>query len=176
MAAKKKAELKTPKLASKTILLLLAALLLGIVLGVGTKLGWDFLTGQKNNVGLQASKTQNNKEVVPPTNQNSLPANFPNDFPFYPKSSLKTSWTTQGELKEGISVLWESDDAPQKVAAFYKEKLPELGWSVNSSFESEGSYTISFKKETVDGFVGIVQGEGGITQISVTLGIEIISI
>jgi len=176
MAAKKKAEAKTPKLTQKSIIFLFAALLLGIAIGVGIKLGFDLLMGQKVSSVQETPKTQTNQEKLPPTDQNSLPPNFPKDFPLYSGSKLKTSWTTQGELREGISVLWESGDTPQKVAAFYKEKLPELGWSVNSSFESEGSYTISFEKDTSDGFVGITSGEGGVTQISVTLGIEIINI
>ena len=176
MAAKTKQEPKPSKKAPNMMLLLSAVLLVGIIIGVGAKLAYDFLAGQKNNPGRESQTVPKGQEEVTSEDTNSLPTNFPKDFPLYPDSSLKTSWTTQGELKEGISVLWESGDASQAVADYYKQKLPELGWSVNSSFDSEGSYTISFEKETIDGFIGITLGEGGLTQISVTLGIEIISI
>jgi len=176
MTTKTKQEPKVPKKAPKMILLLSAVLFVGIIVGVGAKLAYDSLAGQKISPGRESQTTPKGQGEIPSGDTNTLPANFPKDFPLYPDSSLKTSWTTQGELKEGISVLWESGDAPQVVRDFYKQKLPELGWSVNSSFESEGSYTISFEKEITDGFIGITLGEAGLTQISVTLGIEIISI
>jgi hypothetical protein len=176
MTPKKKKEQTPSRTAPSLILILVATLVVGIILGVGAKLAYDSLVGFQKSTPEKAQPappSQNHKEQE---DLSKLPTNFPPDFPIYPGSSLKTSWVSQGELREGISVLWESKDSPQAVSEYYKKKLPELGWIVGSSFESEGSYTISFEKETSDGFIGITQGEGGLSQISVTLGIEIISI
>src|SRR3989344_5477390 len=175
MAAKKKTEQKRLRISPKSVFLLSGTLLLGVLIGIGVKLAYDFGVNHKKQTNLEPPVQQSQKEEVP-TSVNSLPQNFPQDFPVYPDASIKTSWTTQGELKEGISVLWESEDTPLKVADYYKKKLGEFGWSVGSSFESEGSYTISFEKETGEGFMGITRGEGGLTQISVTVGVEIINI
>src|SRR3972149_8124250 len=139
MAAKKKTEQKQPRTRPKTALFLLGALLLGILSGIGVKLAYDIVANQKGQTNLESPAPESQEEA--PTSANSLPQNFPQDFPVYPNATLKTSWTTQGELKEGISILWESADTPLKIADYYKKRLPELGWSVGSSFESGGSYT-----------------------------------
>jgi hypothetical protein len=175
MKPKKKTETRFAKRTAKTIVLLTGVLFVGIAIGVGAKLAFDYLTKTDKTAEVK-TPTQNKKEEGVVQDAEPLPENFPRDFPVYPESILNTSWTTQGELKEGISVLWESEDSPQEVADFYKGRLPELGWSIGSSFEKGGSYTLSFEKETYDGFVGITRGEEGLTQISVTLGVEIIGI
>jgi hypothetical protein len=150
-------------------------LVLGVLIGIGSKLGYDLLTSQKNENNLKTPQAESSQEVTP-TPSSSLPANFPPDFPIYPGSELKTSWTVEGDIKEGISILWESQDSPIMVADYYKLMLPQHGWYQESSFESEGTYTISFSRAGAEGFIGITQAEGGLTQISVTVGVELISI
>jgi hypothetical protein len=176
MTPKKKENKKGVTKAPNMLLLLAAVLLSGIAIGVGAKLAYDFLVEKKEDVQSQALKPQTGGEKEVPQDTKSLPVNFPPDFPIYEDSTLDASWTSRGELREGISVVWVTEDSPREVSDFYKKRLPEFGWTINSSFETQGSYTISFEKETSDGFIGITTGEGGLTQISVTLGIEMITI
>jgi len=101
-------------------------------------------------------------------NQKSLPENFPTDFPLYRQATFKEAWSTGKAESGGISVIWETSDAPPKVAVFYKDELVKKNWKINSSFNNSGSFVISFEKGGTSGFVGISQN--GKTIISVTLG------
>lgn len=101
-----------------------------------------------------------------------LPDGFPSDFPVLPGAKITSSWTSSDDNSKGISVVWETSDAPTKVADYYKTNIESKGWKVTASFSSEGTTTYSFEKGTTNGFVGIAEGEEGKTNISVTIGVK----
>jgi cytoskeletal protein RodZ len=101
-----------------------------------------------------------------------MPESFPKDFPVYSGATLKSSFTATGEDTKGTSVVWETGDSVDKVTDFYKSELVKKGWKVVSTFEQEGTTTLTFEKEGVGGFLGIAEGEGGKTAISATVGVE----
>lgn len=100
-----------------------------------------------------------------------LPENFPEDFPIYSKAKLTSSWTAQAEEKDGISLIWETEDSMEEVSAYYKRELVDAGWKVGLSTEAEETITMGFEKDSSSGFLGITTEEGK-TIISLTLGIE----
>lgn len=99
-----------------------------------------------------------------------LPENFPKDFPIYPEAKLTSSWTASGEETEGLSLVWETNDSTDKVAAYYREKLAESGWKSSFTSEAEDSTTLMFEKGDTGGFIGITT-EDSKTIISLTLGL-----
>lgn len=101
-----------------------------------------------------------------------LPESFPKDFPVYSGAKLVNSFSASGEGGDGVSVVWETGDSFDKVTDFYKKKLQEDGWKVESTFEQKDSFTSSFKKGEVGGFMGVTLGEGGKATISVTIGVK----
>ena len=84
----------------------------------------------------------------------SLPADFPKDAPVYP--GAKAIMNTNN--KEGMSVMLETSDAPDKVAAFYEKNLKEQGWTTEASVKTEQSTTITNKKEKRTLAVNILGG------------------
>lgn len=100
-----------------------------------------------------------------------LPENFPEDFPIYSGAKLTSSWTTQAEGKDGISLIWETEDSMEEVSGYYKRELVDAGWKVGLSTEAEETITMGFEKDSSSGFLGITTEEGK-TIISLTLGIE----
>ncbi len=116
------------------------------------------LTGEDGEVSLEAG--------------GDLPESFPKDFPVYSGAKLVSSFSASGEGGDGVSVVWETGDSFDKVTDFYKKKLQEDGWKVESTFEQKDSFTSSFKKGEVEGFIGITLGEGGKATISVTIGVK----
>lgn len=101
-----------------------------------------------------------------------LPESFPKDFPVYPGARLVNSFSAEGEEGDGVSVVWESGDSFDKVSDFYRKKLQEDGWKVESTFEQKDSFTSSFKKGEVGGFIGVTIGDEGKVTVSVTIGIK----
>lgn len=102
----------------------------------------------------------------------SLPDQFPSDFPVYPGATIANSWSASGNDTQGVSVVWETDASIKDVSDFYNEKLSTGGWKVSGTFANDSSTTISFEKDTTNGFVGITKGEDGKTAISVSLGVK----
>lgn len=103
---------------------------------------------------------------------NQLPDDFPADFPIYPGSDILSSWSAEGNGTQGQAIVWQTADPEDKVSDYFKEKLESSGWKISSSFEAEGSRTITFEKGETTGFIGITAGEEGKTAIAVTVGIR----
>lgn len=101
-----------------------------------------------------------------------LPESFPKDFPVYTGAKLVNSYSVKGEEGDGVSVIWETGDSFAKVSDFYKKKLQEDGWKVESTFEQKDSFTSSFSKGEVGGFIGVTLGDEGKVTISVTIGVK----
>jgi len=100
-----------------------------------------------------------------------LPEGFPKDFPVYPGAKVVSSFTANTDGKDGMSVVWETGDAVNKVSSFYKTNLVSNGWKISATFEQGDSMTTSFEKEGWGGFMGITATEGK-TTISATVGVK----
>ena len=72
-----------------------------------------------------------------------LPDDFPKDVPVYPGSTVTMSMAA----KDGTHVTLKSADPASKVVAFYKEKLKENGWEIETTMNTEEMSMVSGKKE-----------------------------
>ena len=99
----------------------------------------------------------------------SLPEDFPDDFPVYPDAKITSGWEKGKGEGYVISVLWETDDFSQNVFYFFDRELKNSGWTITSLQDAKGTYALSFTKEKTYGFLGITKGEESKTIISVTL-------
>jgi hypothetical protein len=94
-----------------------------------------------------------------------LPDTYPDDLPTYPASSAVAS-SQDGE--EGLLVQFESQDAPDKVFAFYKDALAQQGWQLEGEMSSEDQHMLISNKGERKASV-MVAPEGGKTEITVTV-------
>lgn len=104
-------------------------------------------------------------------NEQNLPESFPEGFPVYTDAFIDSSWSTDSGNISGTSVVWVTDDRPSQIFDYYKRELALAGFSYDT-VEADESYTLSFEKQEISGFVGITEGEEGRTVISVTVGIR----
>lgn len=110
-------------------------------------------------------------KVIASSKENTLPDSFPADIPIYPKTKLENAWVSSSKNIEGISVIWESDDPIDYVVSYYKQEFLRLGWTTKVVLDEDSSFTLSFKKEKVEGFMGVTEKEGRVV-ISLTVGIR----
>jgi hypothetical protein len=97
--------------------------------------------------------------------------NFPSDFPLFPGAVLVDSSEIDSAQGKGFSIIWETDNPSPEVADYYRVQLAENGWLITSSFEEEESFTFTFEKEKVRGFLGLTVNNGK-TVVSVTIGVN----
>lgn len=158
------------KKGNKGLIVLVIVVLLIVGLFLTRKVGEGVLSQVLSRLTKESVKVETNGDSI--SSENSLPEGFPEDFPIYAEVKIVSSFkATQGET-DGTSVIWETEDDATKVAGYYKEELAKKGWKIISTFEAEGSTTVTFEKGEVSGFLGITKGEGGKTAISVTLGVK----
>lgn len=187
MKEEKTEEKKEPKgKSNKTIIIIVVAVIALVVLGligrmvqrrIAQGMAGSFLsamTGGKVGVSTDKNKVTLKSDEGEFSFQEGgkLPEEFPSDFPIYPGAKITSSWTSSGDDAKGISVVWETNDSPDKVANYYKSSIESKGWKTTASFSSEGTTTYSFEKGESTGFVGIAKGEEGKTTISVTIGVK----
>ena len=157
---------KNPKTAKSVILAGIAIIVTSLILFAfmifGSSNQWNLESEDKNDL----SEIQNSNEI-----QGSMPQFFPSDFPVFDGATLKNNWTTKSNNVTGVSVIWETDQPPVKVFNFYFTQLSSLDYKVEVISQTKDSYTMSFEKPGLNGFVGITLA-GGKTTISVTLGIK----
>ena len=173
---KKEKEKETKPKSNKLVLILaiLGAVVIGVTL-VGRFAYRTFLsktTGGIVDVDKEGERitVKSEKTEFSVEEGGELPENFPKDFPTYPKAELTSSWTASGDETEALSLVWETNDSTDKVAAYYKEKLTESGWKLSLTAEVEDSITLAFEKNDMGGFIGITT-EDSKTIISLTLGL-----
>jgi hypothetical protein len=128
-------------------------------------------THRSREVTPQTNKEESNRKSATETPSNSLPEEFPDDFPIYQSAELTDSWTTQSDNINGMSFVWKTKDTPQAVFGFFQKGLGVASYDYKVVSEEDSSYTISFEKDKAAGFVGITEAEGQ-TTISVTMGIK----
>lgn len=160
---------------TKKALTLAAALFFIIALFLGRKFLVDKFAGFYNQ---RLGKTGDNIVNAPYMDGevdngagNSIPEGFPGNFPIYPKTLIINSWSQKNNEKLGLSVIWETNDSVDKVVDFYNIKLHEIYLDVSLNDDPK-SPVFSFKNEGLSGFMGITEGEGEKTIISVAIGID----
>ncbi|MFZ5933222.1 MAG: hypothetical protein ACOYT7_04070 [Patescibacteria group bacterium] len=166
------------------ILVFVAAILVGLYFvgrTVSRKIGEGIAGRVLSGIAGKKVKVSNNGDKVTITGEGGqvafetggdLPEDFPADFPVYTGAKLTGSFSAQDEQKGGVSVVWETSDSLAKVSDFYKKELPAKGWTVESTFTQNDSFTATFKKGETGGFVGVTPGDGGKVTINVTIGVK----
>ena len=161
---------------SVTILLISAAVIF-IVFGVASGGLYQFLKEIKSTPVPEAQFEETSQGVKVKTEDESfafkesdLPDNFPPDFPVFEKAVIEGSWSTQGEEKEGMSVIWKVEAPIEVVVDYYQEALVDVSWQITSTFEQEEATTLTISKDDYEGFIGIAQEDEKVV-ISVTLGL-----
>lgn len=144
------------------ILVIIAAVLIVIV---GAALV-SYAKYKKQEIGVNSNSIQENKDEL-----KGEEGGIPSDFPVYPEAVIESSYSTEGD-KKATSVVWKTDANVSEVSAFYKKELENGDWTITSNIENENSNTYSFEKDDKFGFIGIGKGEGGVTIISVTIGLR----
>ena len=87
-----------------------------------------------------------------------LPANFPKDLPLYPDAVPFAAMETGG----GTTILsLDSDKQAPEVYAFYKEKLPASGWTIESELNVGGQRVLTAIKGDRKAVVQIESTEKG---------------
>lgn len=81
-----------------------------------------------------------------------IPDTFPKDFPVYPGSKVTSSLSGTGtEEKNGFWLTLTTQDAFDKVAAYYKTNLKSNGWKTSSTLETATNLTLAVGKGTLEG-------------------------
>jgi len=93
------------------------------------------------------------------------PAGFPRDVPIYPGAVAVVATEANDS---GASVVLESRETPRKVAAFYKNRLLEGGWSLDGEMTVEGEYMLVASKQARRASA-LVADEEGKTRITLTV-------
>ncbi len=124
---------------------------------------------KKEEVAIQSDEGNRSDENSDLRSFDSLPEDFPADFPVYPNAAITSGWEKGKGVGYAASVLWETDDIPEKVFYFFDGELKNSGWAITGSQNAKDAYTLSFTKEGTSGFLGITKGEKNKTTISVTL-------
>lgn len=66
-----------------------------------------------------------------------LPAGFPSDMPIYGGATLVTA--NKSNEKE-FYIIGNSSDTPEKVAAYYKNTLPQKGWTIDNTSDTSSEF------------------------------------
>ena len=93
---------------------------------------------------------------------------LPDDFPIYEGAQVSESSVSEVNSGLGLSVILETSDLAVEVFDFYKQELNNSGWSIENVLEEGNSYTLSFNKNEITGFLGVTRA-GDKTIISVTM-------
>jgi len=157
--------LKSPKTLILILIVLLAVLAGGILLK-------STINNSANRHRVDETVEVDSEQKEGLVGENSIPQNFPQDFPIYLNTKLEIAYTSKGEEIEAISIIWISNDTLKQVSDFYKIELTNKGWVVAPGHEDEKSIVFSVDKGGTFGFIGIGKGENGKTIISVTIQVD----
>lgn len=91
-----------------------------------------------------------------------LAADFPKDIPVYTGATVTSSAVVAGTASAVLS----TDDAIDKVAAYYKDELGKNGWTTANSMNAGGNTIMRATKEKRQLAVTIGKGQDGKTSIS----------
>ncbi len=159
------------------VALLVAAMVIFIVFGIASGGLYQSLRGVVSTPAPEARIEETTQGVEVKSGEEefsfketNLPDNFPEDFPVYEEAAISGSWSTKGEQKEGMSVIWKVEAPIEEVVGFYREALVGTGWQITGAFDQEEATTLTIGKEPYEGFIGLAQ-EGEKVVVSVTIGL-----
>jgi hypothetical protein len=102
-----------------------------------------------------------------------LPANFPEGFPLPPDFRITQAQFTEGDAmtQANFLVRGTSETSAADVAAFYRTRLPEAGYSVQGQAPPAGAAdpVIAFSGDTVQNGSVQISAEGGLTSVMISL-------
>lgn len=165
-------------------LVLIVLIGLGITLGVrfARRAGLGLLKGAiENRTGIKTdvnngSMTFTDTKTGTKVNvgSNSVPDNFPKDFPLYPGAKVTGSLSgAQAGKANGFWLTLTTPDAQSKVEEFYKTELSKNGWTVGQAMTAESTMTETVTKAPLNGTLAVSGGASGSeTQIVIVLGEE----
>lgn len=137
--------------------------ILGLLSGCGST------TSVKTNIdGSMDIKTSEGTATIGSTQ--SMPADWPEDAPAYPGSTVAYSASTNPETgKPALAVVLSTTDSSAVAATYYKTELASRGWKVDSAMEAGGTSIFSATKEGRTISLLIASAEG---QTTITMAIE----
>ncbi|HKE11610.1 MAG TPA: hypothetical protein VKE73_08565 [Myxococcota bacterium] len=91
---------------------------------------------------------------------------LPADVPSYPGARVVRS---SGASEQGLLIAFQSQDTPEKVFEFYRQKLAEQGWSMEGEMSSADQRMLIAGKGDRKASVLVSADEGGQTEITLTL-------
>jgi hypothetical protein len=91
---------------------------------------------------------------------------LPADIPSYPGARVVRS---SGAAEQGLLVAFQSQDTPEQVFEFYRQKLAEQGWSMEGEMSSADQRMLIAGKGDRKASVLVSADEAGQTEITVTL-------
>ena len=135
-------------------------------------------TGVKTNIeDLEKGKmtfTDSKTGATVDIGSNSVPEDFPKDFPLYKGARVTSSLSgAQAGKSNGYWLTMSTPDAADKVVSFYKTELPKNGWTVESTFAANEMTNYGVSKGTWNGSVSAGKNEDeNETQVIIILGQE----
>ncbi len=72
-----------------------------------------------------------------------VPSNFPEDVPIFPSATPMAAMVSE---REGVMVTFKSTEKQQKIYEFYRSKLSEQGWSIDSKASFGGQLGLEAEK------------------------------
>jgi hypothetical protein len=94
-----------------------------------------------------------------------LPADFPKDVPVYAGATVVSASTAGGV----VGAVLNTADAPDKVAAHYKDELAKNGWSAPQVMSAAGTTTIRATKEKRQAAIVVTKDTEGKTNVSIAV-------
>ena len=117
------------------------------------------------NTGQIKIKTEEGENLEVTYNKDKITEGFPQDIPIYAPSKITMSQVLKD--KNAVATLSTKDDT-NKVALFYKNALPEKGWSMEGEMDMGGMIILQGKKGENILNVSVVKGEA---ETNITLAI-----
>ena len=131
---------------------------------VKSKDGSVIIKGNENSGHIKI-KTDEGEDIEVTYNKDKLTEGFPKDVPIYSPSRVTMSQVLKG--KNAVVTLSTKDDT-SKVALFYKNALPEKGWSIEGEMDMGGMVILQGKKGKNILNVSVVKGDA---ETNITLAI-----
>lgn len=135
-------------------------------------------TGVKTNIeDLENGKmtfTDSKTGATVDIGSNSVPDDFPKDFPLYKGANVTSSLSgAQAGKSNGYWLTMSTPETADKVVSFYKTELSKNGWTVESTFTANEMTNYGISKGTWKGSVSVGKNdENSQTQIIIILGEE----
>ncbi len=134
----------------------------------------------ENKTGIDVSDVEQGKVTFTDTKTGAkvdigsgkVPDTFPKDFPLYPGAKVVSAMSgNESGSNSGFWLTMTTTDSLDKVEAFYKTQFATGGWTVSSTFTTEGTTSETVEKGQWSGSLAISEDSSTKeTQIVIILG------